>query len=183
MKLGIVVSGLIGAFVLVFAVLLVTPAGTGMFTALFPVGPVATVDFAAIDEGRNGHRSLMCPTAAMCPARDDGTAIYDADLARTKAVWAAAAKAERGMGLVYSDDAINQYTYVVRSGMWRMPDLITVQFVDQSDKRALMGRDDSRTTVLVYSRSLFRAIDLDGNSQRVRRLLAYLDSHLSTYKR
>ena len=64
-----------------------------------------------------------------------------------------------------ADDAANQYTYLVRSVMWRMPDLVTVQFFDQSDRRQLLGRDDNRYTLAVYSRSLYGVIDLDANGK------------------
>lgn len=183
MKFGVVLSGVVAAAVVALVLLLVTPAGTALFTALFPVGPVETIDFAQLKVTRTGNAALMCPTAEMCPERDDGTAIYDADMNKMKAAWTAAMKAEARTQLVHSDDAAHQYTYLVRSVMWRMPDLITVQFIDQSDRRQLLGRDNARTTLIVYSRSLYPMIDLDANAGRARRLLGFLDSHLDTYKR
>ena len=183
MKIGIAISGLIAAALVALIVLWFTPLGTAPLTALFPTGPVATIDFSQVTIGRGGHASLVCPNAQLCPDRHDGTSVYDADMNKMKAAWTAAMKSEPRSRLVHSDEPVHQYTYMIRSVMWRMPDLITVQFVDQSDRRLLLGRDADRTTLAVYSRSLYGVIDFDTNSARVRRLLGFLDSHLDTYKR
>ncbi len=81
---------------------------------------------------------------------------------------------EPAMELVLSDDALRQYTYVVRRSFFQLPDLVTVQFI---------GEGETRSKVAIFSRSVYPLGDFGANAGRVIGMMDYWDSNLSLYKR
>ncbi len=162
------------AFV-VFVIVGVTPLGREPFSALFKVGEVGKIDFTQMSSIRGPAAWLVCPGYEMCTALDDRTPIYDNDVASIKRTWDKMLKEqEPEMQLLLADDALHQYTYVVRSGFFQLPDLVTVQ---------IFANGETRGSVAIFSRSVYGAGDFGSNSRRVIRIMDYLDEILSLYKR
>jgi uncharacterized protein (DUF1499 family) len=58
-----------------------------------------------------------------------------------------------------------QFDYVQRTAYWRLPDIITVRFIET---------EHGRSTLAVYSRSVYGHSDLGANKARIEAWLAKL---------
>lgn len=168
--LGVVALGLT-----IFFVLGVTPLGRGPFQSMFPVGEVQKVDFAQAGSVRGPAQWLVCPGFDLCRESDDRSPIYDNSVDQVKRMWDRVLRErEPAMELVLSDDALRQYTYVVRRSFFQLPDLVTVQFIAEGE---------TRSKIAIFSRSVYPLGDFGANAGRVIGMMDYLDSNLSLYKR
>lgn len=160
---------------MIFLMLGITPLGRGPFQSLFPVGDVQRIDFAQLGSVRAGAQWLVCPGFDLCRQSDDRTPIYDNSADQVKRVWDRMLRErEPALELVLSDDALRQYTYVVRRAFLQLPDLVTVQFIPEGEARA---------KIAIFSRSVYPLGDFGSNATRVIRMMDYMDSNLSLYKR
>lgn len=143
---------------LVAAVLLLTPLGTRPLIAAFPVGEVAPVDFATLTPSSKPNQFLMCPPD-LCRARPDAKSpVFEMSAERLRARWKdMVAKQPRIATLSESMDGM-QIDYVQRSAMFRYPDLVTVRFVAVSP---------TRSTLAIYSRSIYGRSDFGVNRRRI----------------
>lgn len=167
--------GIAALALVVFVVMGVTPLGRAPFSALFKTGDVTKLNFHEIASIRGPAAWLVCPGYAMCVELDDRTPIYDNEVTTVKRLWDRMLREQfPKMELVLADEADHQYTYVVRSGFFQLPDLLTIQIFPNGEMRA---------SVAIFSRSVYGVGDFGSNARRVIRMMDYLDSQLSLYKR
>lgn len=161
--------------VVAILVLGTTPLGRGPMQSMFAVGDVEKIDFRQVGSMREPARWLACPGFDMCRESDDRTPIYDNDVTQVKRMWDRLLREqEPNMQLVLADDTDHQYTYLVRRAFFQLPDLVTLQIFPQGE---------TRSSVAIYSRSVYPVAEFGANAGRVIRMMDYLDENLSLYKR
>ena len=140
------------------ALLLFTPLGARPLTALFPVGEVAPVDFAALRLAASPNQHLVCPPDFCGAAPHAFSPVFDIPVDRLRARWQAVAAAQPRVAPLADYDGGMQIDYVERSARFRFPDIITVRFI---------AVPPSQSTLAIYSRSLYGRSDLGVNRARV----------------
>ena len=148
------------AFLIAVAItagLLFTPLGTRPLNALFSAGTIEPTDFKKLTLTKKPNQFLMCPPN-YCGAQPHSEAVefeVPADALRRR--WQKLVTTEPRVELVADHDG-QQFDYVQRSARFRFPDIITVRFIPLSP---------SRSTLAVYSRSVYGHSDFGVNQQRV----------------
>ncbi len=151
--------------VVVGAALLMTPLGERPLTALFPVGDVGTVDFAALKLTDKPNQFLMCP-ADFCSADPHATSPeFDQSVERLRARWRGVVAAQPRLELLAEYEDGWQIDYVQRSARFRFPDIITVRFI---------SAPSSRSALAIYSRSIYGESDFGVNRERIEAWLTLL---------
>lgn len=149
------------------ALLLLTPLGQGPLTALFRVGTIDPVDFATLQLTENPNQFLMCPPD-MCSAQPHAQSPeYPMPVAELRARWQEMVGQQPRVTVLAEGPDGDQVDYVQRSARFRFPDIITVRFIALSE---------NRSTLAVYSRSLFGKSDLGVNRERIAAWTAQLDA-------
>ncbi len=144
--------------VVVGAVLLFTPLGERPLSALFPVGDVGTVDFAALTLTDRPNQFLMCPPG-FCGAKPHAESqVFDVALKQLRARWREVVAAEPRVELLAAHEDGRQFDYIQRSARFRFPDIITVRFISASP---------SQSTHAIYSRSIYGRRDFGVNRARI----------------
>jgi hypothetical protein len=141
---------------------------------MFDPGEIEVINFADVRMEHRPNRFLVCPTFDLCAELNDRTPIFDAEIPQLRARWNELVALEPRMELVLADDELMQYVYVQRSRLWRAPDVFTVQFYDEGD---------FRSTLAIYSRSIYGSGDFGSNSSRVIRFMDGLEETLNVYRR
>lgn len=143
-----------GAIVLV---LLFTPLGTRPLEVVFPVVDAPVTDITTLELSQKTNQYLACPPD-FCRARaDTESPVFDLPVEELSARWQAMVDKQprvterHGLGEL-------QFVYVQRSALFRFPDLVAVQLVPLSA---------SRSTLAIYSRSIYGLNDLGVNRARV----------------
>lgn len=153
------------------AVLLLTPLGARPLTALFPVGEVAPVDFAALRLAANPNQYLICP-AGLCAATQQALSpVFDIPAGRLREHWQAVVAAQPRVELLAEYEDGMQIDYVQRSARFRFPDIVTVRFLPVPP---------AQSTIAVYSRSLYGKSDLGVNRARVEAWVDRLRGHAAS---
>ena len=148
----------------VAAVLLLTPFGEGPMTALLPVGDVEPVDFATLKLSDKPNQYLLCPPG-FCGDQAHGTSpTFDLSVIGLRARWDGVMAAQPRLVILSEDDG--QVDYVQRTAMMRYPDIITVRFI------SLLP---DRSTLAVYSRSVYGTSDFGVNAARIEAWLEALN--------
>ncbi len=142
----------------VAAGLLFTPAGERPFSALFTVGNVEGTDFAGFKLTDKSNQVLMCPPA-YCDAKPHiDSPVFDVSVARLRARWREIIAVRPRIEHLAEDEEGQQFDYVQRSARFRLPDIITVRFIFVSP---------SRSTLAIYSRSIYGRRDFGVNRKRI----------------
>jgi uncharacterized protein (DUF1499 family) len=140
------------------AALLLTPLGDRPLAALFPAGAAEPVDFATLPPPDRPNRYLVCPPGLCRATPDAESAVFDVPVDRLRERWREVVGAQpRVVRLGAGDDGL-QHDYVQRSAHFRFPDIVTVRFVALAP---------SRSSLAVYSRSVFGRDDFGVNRERV----------------
>jgi Protein of unknown function (DUF1499) len=126
--------------------------------AIFPIGEVAPTDFAQILRRASGNDSLACPTDLCRAASDRATPVLPIPVERLAAAWRRTLAAQPSVTLMRSDPGQAQFDYVQRTRWMRYPDIVTVRFI---------GLDAGRSTLALYSRSVYGRGDMGVNRRRV----------------
>lgn len=125
----------------------------------FAIGPVPVVDFATLERRDTPNQYLMC-TNQLCSAYiDDLPPLYAASVAEVRAAWEALLAGEPRVRELRRDLQATQIDYVQRSRILRFPDLITIRFIAVGERR---------TTIAIYSRSIYGQGDFGVNRERIR---------------
>ncbi len=151
--------------VVVGAVLLFTPLGKRPLTALFPVGTVETVDFAALRLTDKPNQLLMCPPEFCSANPNADSPVFDVSIEQLRARWREVIAAQPRGELLAEDDDGRQIDYIQRSARFRFPDIITVRFISDSP---------SQSTLAIYSRSIYGGSDFGVNRERIDAWLTFL---------
>ncbi len=142
----------------VVAVLLFTPFGGRPLAALLPVGDVESVDFADLRLTDKPNQFLMCPPG-LCGANPHADSpVLDVSFEQLREHWRRVLADQPRVELLAEDEAGQQFDYVQRSLRFRFPDLITVRFISVSF---------SKSTLAIYSRSVYGKSDFGVNRERI----------------
>ncbi len=135
-----------------------------MMTGLLPIGSLPIVDFARLEQPGTPNHFLVCP-ADLCQAPDALAPIFERPASELEAAFQAFVATEKRVAMLRHDPAQAQADYVQRSLILRFPDLITVRF---------LALGDNRSTLAIYSRSIYGRSDLGVNRARALDWLARL---------
>lgn len=163
------VKGLsIAAVVLLLALVVLIWEGS-MLERFFSVGTVPVVDFATLQRADTPNQYLTCPNNVCSAYIDDLPPVYAATVAEVRSAWEALMQREPRVTEMRRDLTGVQIDYVQRSRLFRFPDLITIRFI---------AIDAKRTTIAVYSRSIYGQGDMGVNKERIRGWVGKLNTVL-----
>ena len=151
------VLAICAAVVVVGAVLLFTPLGIRPLEAVFSVGEIEKVEFEQLVLSGKPNQYLICPRGYCSGASGAETSGYDVPVKQLRKAWGETIASEPRVE-VLAQHGDMQVDYVQRSAWFRFPDIITVRFIPQSA---------SRSTLAVYSRSVYGHSDFGVNKRRV----------------
>jgi uncharacterized protein (DUF1499 family) len=135
----------------------------------FTVGKVSELDFKNLVRRNVPNQYLMC-TNQLCNAYiDDLPPIYGANIFEVRKAWEAMLQGEPRVKELQRNADATQIDYVQRSAFWRFPDIITIRFIPIGEKK---------TTIAIYSRSVYGQGDFGVNKERIRAWVAKLNSML-----
>ncbi len=161
----------IGVLIVVGAAaeLLFTPLGERPLAALFAVGDVESVDFAGLRLTDKPNQFLMCPpdNCGVTPHAD--SPVLDLSVEQLRDHWRKVLAVQPRVELLAEDEEGQQFDYVQRSVRFRFPDLITVRFISVSI---------SKSTLAIYSRSVYGKSDFGVNRERIHAWLKTLREDL-----
>jgi uncharacterized protein (DUF1499 family) len=141
-----------------------------MLERIFSVGPVPVLDFRTLQRRDTPNQYLMCANELCRTAWiDDLPPVYAADLEEVRAAWEALMQAEPRVRELHRDETGTQIDYVQRSRLFRFPDIITIRFITLRPHR---------TTVAIYSRSVYGEGDMGVNKARIRGWITKLNKVL-----
>lgn len=125
----------------------------------FTIGKLPDIEFRTLERRDTPNQYLMC-TNQLCSAYiDDLPPVYAATVAEVREAWEAMLAREPRVREVRRDMQATQIDYVQRSRILRFPDIITIRFIKV---------DDRRTTIAIYSRSVYGRGDFGVNKARIR---------------
>ena len=135
----------------------------------FTVGRLPDIDFATLQRRDTPNQYLMC-TNQLCKAYiDDLPPIYGANVVEVRKTWEIILQREPRVKELRRDPQATQIDYVQRSAFWRFPDIITIRFIAIGEKK---------TTIAIYSRSVYGQGDLGVNKARIRDWVGKLNAML-----
>lgn len=135
----------------------------------FAVGTLPDIDFKTLERRDTPNQYLMC-TNQLCNAYiDDLPPIYGATVEETRAAWEKILSGEPRVKELRRNADATQIDYVQRSAFWRFPDLITIRFIPIGE---------NKTTIAIYSRSIYGQGDFGVNRARIRDWVARLNAML-----
>ena len=104
-------------------------------------------------------RYLMCP-ADYCNRPPNATSpVFDMEWERLRDLWSEAVARQRRVKLVAGDGERRKITYVQHSAVLRLPDIVTIEFVDLPD---------GKSSFAIESRPRYGWLDFGTNEARVR---------------
>lgn len=126
---------------------------------IFSVGRVPVLDFATLQRRDTPNQYLMCQNELCTAYIDDLPAVYAATVAEVRSAWEEVLEREPRVRELRRDLQGTQIDYVQRTPIMRFPDLITIRFIPV---------DETRTTIAIYSRSVYGQGDFGVNKARIR---------------
>lgn len=159
----------IAVVVLVLAGLLVTlaPGREALLDRVFPVGIPEKVDFATLRLSDRPNQYLVCPPGLCAATAHRQGPVAPMPVEKLEARWQALIARTPGTAALASDKNLRQYDVVARTPRLRFPDLVTARFI---------ALDAERSTLAIYSRSIYGRSDFGANRARVDAWLAELAS-------
>lgn len=145
-------------------VVLFTPLGKRPLQALFPVGEIAPTDFATLVLAETPNQYLVCPPGVCRATAQAHSPVFEVPVERLREAWETLVAAEPRLSRIGARDD-RQFDYVQRTLRFRFPDIVTVRFVALSP---------SRSTLALYSRSIYGQSDFGANRARVETWLGKL---------
>ena len=147
------------------AALLLTPLGERPLSALLPVGDVAAIDFATLKLSDTPNQYLVCPPDLCAAGEAHGASpLFAVSVEELRTRWDAVIAAQPRMVTLAEHD--HQIDYVQRTALIRYPDIITVRFIPLTP---------ARSTLALYSRSVYGSSDFGVNRARIESWLAGLN--------
>ena len=144
------------AVTVVAAVLLFTPLGERPLTALFSASDFEAVDFEDLKLTDKPNQFLMCPPG-ICTGHADSL-VFDVSVDQLRERWREVVAVQPRVELLAENEDGQQFDYVQRSARFRFPDIITVRFISVPP---------SKSTLAIYSRSVYGKSDFGMNRKRI----------------
>lgn len=145
------------------AILLFTPLGERPLAAVFRVGAPEAVDFEHLRLRDTPNQFLMCPPGLCDAVPHAESPVFEVPVEDLRDRWRSVVGAQPRVALLREDGA--QSDYVERSKRFRFPDIVTVRFVSLAP---------SKSTLAIFSRSLYGKSDLGVNRKRIEAWMARL---------
>jgi len=145
------ITGVIGA------VLLFTPLGKQPLEALLPVGALKSIDFKTLQLSSRPNEYLVCPVGYCSAQPHAESEVYKVSIDELRKRLQQEISNQPRVELLASQNGL-QFDYVQRSARFRFPDIITIRLISISP---------SRSTLAVYSRSIYGYSDFGVNRKRV----------------
>lgn len=139
----------------------------GVLDRMLPPGAPAPVDFATLTRPGSPNTYLVAPPGATRAAPDEAPPTFDVPAAQLGRRLLDAVAREPRVTQVWTSADRREFQFVQRSALMRWPDVVSVKLIDL---------DGGRSTLAIYSRSVYGYSDLGVNRARVRRWLAALNS-------
>ena len=121
-------------------------------------GEVGPVDLATLERPASPNTYLVCPTAATTAAVDREPPVYPMPAAELERRWLEALADEPRLERRVSDAAARRHVFVQRTAVLRFPDVIQLEILEVPP---------DRSTLCLYSRSLYGYSDLGANRARI----------------
>ncbi len=125
----------------------------------FIVGKLPEIEFKTLERRDTPNQYLMCANQLCRAYIDDLPPIYGANVFEVRKAWETMLRGEPRVKELRRNADATQVDYVQRSAFWRFPDLITIRFIPIGEKK---------TTLAIYSRSVYGAGDFGVNKARIR---------------
>ena len=127
------------------------------------------LDFATLKRAERPNNYLVAPEGLCREATPDDIApVFNTSLEDVKAAFLRTLATEPRIEI--TDESPQALECVQRSRVFRFPDLVSVRFIDVPTEK---------TTLAIYSRSVYGYSDMGVNSKRIQRLLTQLKKALS----
>ena len=143
------------AVIVLIPVLVVAAAQIGI---QLPAGEAPVVEFATVQRPSTPNTYLVAPAGVTSIAPDAAAPEFDVSPTELKARWERMAAAQPRVVKVGESQDGQQLDYVQRTRLVRYPDFITVRF---------LPLEGGRSTLAVYSRSVYGHGDMGVNKSRV----------------
>ena len=124
------------------------------------------VDFATLRLTKKPNQYLVCPKDICSASAHRESPVFDFDVDELIRKWDAMIARQKRVEVVSQQSAPRQRDYVQRSFLFRFPDIITVRFLPLTEERS---------TLAIYSRSVYGHSDLGVNKKRIDAWLAELE--------
>ncbi len=153
--------------VLVLVVLggLLTPLGEKPLQRLFATAPLVEIDFRSLSLAASPNQYLVCPAKYCNGQAAEVSPAFEMTRTALRARWLGAVGREPRVELLARSGDGWQFDYLQRSRYFRFPDLITVRFIALAERRSSLA---------VYSRSIYGKSDFGVNRERIIRWLGLL---------
>ncbi len=141
------------------------PGAPDRLEAVFPVPEFAPVDFATLRKSSKPNQYLVLPAGVGAQTPDRVAPTYDVSSSELKASWQRMILRQSDI-INRTNGEADQLDYVQRTPKMRYPDLITVRF---------FALEPRKSTLAIYSRSVYGNSDLGTNAKRIIAWLVALD--------
>ena len=150
------IGGLVGLFFL-------APQSRPVLVWLFPVGKLELVQFDILQPPADkSNHFLLCPKDYCVFGADAESPVYNMPKEQLRNVFFEALELDPAMKIEKNYDDVDQYDIVTRSKFFAFPDILTVRF---------FRRGEDKSTLAMYSRSVYGSYDFGVNRERVEKLL------------
>lgn len=161
---------ILGTLIAVVGLILVGVIGIRIFMgrdAEDRVGEGDVVEFGHLSAKSKPGRFLMCPADYCSRAPDAAAPVFAMEWERLRDLWSETVARQPRVKLVAGDGDRRKITYVQHSALLRLPDVVTIEFVD------LPG---GKSSFAIESRPRYGWLDFGANAARVRTWVGLLQS-------
>jgi hypothetical protein len=158
-KTGSIVSAIIVGMATIFVL---SPQSRPIFVWLFPVGKIERIEFDILRPPKTNNHFLLCPKDYCVFGADQEAPVYDMPVDHLRDIFFEAMELNPFMSIEKNYDDVDQFDIVERSRYFAFPDIMTVRF---------FKRGEDKSTLAIYSRSVYGRYDFGVNRARVEKLL------------
>jgi uncharacterized protein (DUF1499 family) len=158
-KTGLLVFGILAGMATIFVL---SPQSRPIFTWLFPVGKIPRIEFDILQPPKTPNNFLVCPKDYCVFGADKEAPVYDMPVNKLRNIFFEAMELNPYMSIEKNYDDVDQFDIVERSRYFAFPDIMTVRF---------FKRGEDKSTLAIYSRSVYGRYDFGVNRERVEKLL------------
>ncbi len=146
-----------------------TPLGERPLRFFLPVSNIPIIEFPALELTDNPNQYLLCPKGYCKTKPHANSPLFQISAKELQAAWQKLMSAQPRTTLKSNNKTTNQLDYIQRTKLVHYPDIITVRFIEVSEKQS---------TIAIYSRSIYGRSDFGANKARIERWMAVLTYRL-----